>query len=458
MVTDNHQLLFAERALLADGWADDVVFAIGADGRIASIEPGAPATGARRLGGPVVPAVANLHSHAFQRAMAGLTEVAGQGDDSFWTWREEMYRLVSLLTPDDVMAIAAKLQIELLKGGFGRVAEFHYLHHGTDGRPYVEPAEMSLAILRAAEMSGIGLTLLPVFYAHSDFGGVAPTSGQRRFIHDVDGFLTLLHGLVVPCRSAGVRLGLAFHSLRAVTGDEIAAIMRAVPEHAPIHIHVAEQEREVAASIAHSGRRPVERLYDIADVDERWCLIHATHVTETEVAMIAGSGAVAGLCPTTEADLGDGIFPASDFLASGGCFGIGTDSHVATSVADELRLLEFGQRLRDRRRNRLAGRPGASVGRTLFEGVLAGGIRAAGTQGSGLSVGAPADMVVLDSRSPYLASVEGDAIVDRWIFGGIGPAVRDVMIGGRWLIEDGRHAQEEEIDRAFAAALARLKA
>ncbi|WP_026791193.1 formimidoylglutamate deiminase [Pleomorphomonas oryzae] len=458
MVTDNHQLLFAERALLADGWADDVVFAIGADGRIAAIEQGAPATGAKRLGGPAVPAIANLHSHAFQRAMAGLTEVAGQGEDSFWTWREEMYRLVSLLTPDDVVAIAAKLQVELLKGGFGRVAEFHYLHHGTDGRSYEEPAEMSLAILRAAEMSGIGLTLLPVFYAHSDFGGVAPTSGQRRFIHDVDGFLILLHGLVAPCRSAGARLGQAFHSLRAVTGDEIAAVMRAVPEHAPIHIHVAEQEREVAASIAHSGRRPVERLYDIADIDERWCLIHATHVTEAEVAMIAHSGAVAGLCPTTEADLGDGIFPASDFLAAEGRFGIGTDSHVANSVADELRLLEYGQRLRDRRRNRMAGRPGASVGRTLFDRALAGGARAAGLSGSGFSVGAPADIVVLDGRSPYLASLEGDAILDRWIFGGIGSAVRDVMVGGRWLIEDGRHAKDEEIDRAFAATLQRLKA
>lgn len=458
MVADNHQLLFAERALLADGWARDVVFAVGGDGRIVALDRGVSAGKAKRLAGPVVPALANLHSHAFQRAMAGLTEVAGQGDDSFWTWREEMYRLVSLLTPDDAVAISAKLQIELLKGGFGRVAEFHYLHHGADGRSYAEPAEMSLAILRAAELSGIGLTMLPVFYAHSDFGGAAPTAGQRRFIHDVDGFLTLLHGLVAPCRSVGARLGLAFHSLRAVTGDEIAAIMKAVPEHAPIHIHVAEQEREVAASIAHSGRRPVERLYDMADVDERWCLVHATHVTDAEVSMIAQSGAVVGLCPTTEADLGDGIFPASDFLAADGRFGIGTDSHVATSVADELRILEYGQRLRDRRRNRMAGRPGASVGRSLFDRALAGGARAAGMAEAGLSVGAPADLVVLDDRSPYLASVEDDAVLDRWIFGGIGPAVRDVMIGGRWLVEDGRHAKDEEVDRAFAATLRRLKA
>lgn len=458
MVTDNHQKLFAERALLADGWADDVVMTIGANGRIADLQSGGSSVGAQRLRGPVVPAMANLHSHAFQRAMTGLTDVAGQGDDSFWTWREEMYRLVSLLTPEDVTAIAAKLQVELLKGGFGRVAEFHYLHQGVDGRPYANPAEMSLAVLNATETTGIGLTLLPVFYAHSDFGGAAPTAGQRRFIHDVDGFLTLLHGLVSPCRSAHARLGVAFHSLRAVTGDEIAAIMKTVPSHAPVHIHVAEQEREVAASIAHSGRRPVERLYDIAGIDERWCLIHATHVTETEMALIAQSGAIVGLCPTTEADLGDGIFPASDFLAADGSFGVGTDSHVGTSVADELRILEYGQRLRDRRRNRMAGGPGSSIGRTLFDCALAGGAHASGIAEAGLSVGAPADLVVLDGRSPYLASVAEDAILDRWIFGGIGSVVRDVMVGGRWVVEDGRHTKDEEIDHAFAATLQRLKA
>lgn len=458
MVADNHQKLFAERALLADGWADDVVVTIGSDGMVADIQSGGSPGGAQRLGGPVIPAMANLHSHAFQRAMTGLTDVAGQGDDSFWTWREEMYRLVSLLTPEDVTAIAAKLQVELLKGGFGRVAEFHYLHQGADGRPYANPAEMSLAMLNAAETSGIGLTLLPVFYAHSDFGGVAPTAGQRRFIHDVDGFLTLLHGLVGPCRSSGARLGLAFHSLRAVTGDEIAAVMKTVPDHAPVHIHVAEQEREVAASVSHSGRRPVERLYDIAGIDDRWCLVHATHVNETELALIAASGAVVGLCPTTEADLGDGIFPASDFLAAEGRFGVGTDSHVGTSVADELRILEYGQRLRDRRRNRMAGGPGSSVGKALFGHALAGGAQACGIATAGLAVGAPADLVVLDGRSPYLSSVEGDAILDRWIFGGIGPVVRDVMVGGGWVIEDGRHNQDEEIDRAFAATLHRLKA
>lgn len=449
---------FAETALLTSGWARDVLIAVDDDGRIASIHPDATPAGAERLSGPVVPALTDLHSHAFQRAMAGLTDVAGGGDDSFWTWRERMYHLVSRLTPEDVEAVAAKLQVDLMKGGFGRVVEFHYLHHSTDGRPYDDSAEMSLRILAAAETSGIGLTLLPVFYAHSDFGGAAPTAGQRRFIHDVDGFLTLLHRLVQPCRAANTRLGLAIHSLRAATGDEIANILDSVPDHAPVHIHVAEQEREVEASLAHSGRRPVERLYDLADVDDRWCLVHATHVSPAEVDLIAASGAVAGLCPTTEADLGDGVFPAGDFLAAGGRFGVGTDSHVATTVVEELRFLEYSQRLVERRRNRMATGPGASVSRSLFDATLRGGAQAAGLSLAGLQAGAPADLVVLDGASPYLAGEADDAILGRWLFGGIGQVVRDVMVGGRWTVRDGRHARDREIDAAFAAILARLRA
>lgn len=455
MSGSSKQSYFAERALTADGWARDVRISV-ADGRIAALETGAAAGEAIRLAGPVLPALANLHSHAFQRAMAGLSNVAGPGDDSFWTWRDEMYRLVGRLTPEDVAAIAAKLDVELLKGGFGRVTEFHYLHHGPEGRPYDDPAEMSAAILAAAETTGIGLTLLPVFYAHSDFGGAAPTAGQRRFVHDVDGFLTLIDRLAEPCRTAGARLGLAIHSLRAATGDEMSAILEAVPDQAPVHIHIAEQLREVEASLAHSGRRPVERLFDLTTVDERWCLVHATHVTADEVAMIVGSGAVAGLCPTTEADLGDGLFPAVDFLAAGGRLGVGTDSHVGTTVAEELRLLEYGQRLADRRRNRLALRPGASVGRTIFDAAITGGVQASGVAGGGLAVGAPADLVVLDGASPYLATVDGDRIIDRWLFGGAGNLVRDVFVGGKQVISEGRHALDDAIDKAFVAALRRV--
>ncbi|HEV7308914.1 formimidoylglutamate deiminase [Ensifer sp.] len=450
--------IFAERALLPGGWAENVAVTLDASGRIAAIETGsAPAEGDERVTGPLVPAIANLHSHAFQRAMAGLAEVAGSGDDSFWTWREEMYRTVGLVSPDDVEAIAAKLYMEMLKGGFGHVAEFHYLHHQADGTPYADPAEMSLRILSAARTTGIGLTHLPVFYAHANFGGVDPNPGQRPFLHDPDRFLALLQRLEPLCREQGHTLGYAIHSLRAATPEEMRTILDAAPVAGPIHIHVAEQTKEVEDSLAWSGRRPVEWLLDEMPVDQRWCAIHATHLTESERQRLARSGAVAGLCPATEANLGDGIFPAVEFIAEGGVFGIGTDSHVATSVAEELRLLEYGQRLRDRRRNRLATRPGASIGRTIFDAALKGGAQASGQQTSGITVGARADFVVLDGDNPYIAAASGNQILDRWLFALGGESVRDVMVAGAWKIRNGRHDREEEIDRAFARVLMKLK-
>ncbi|AWI58587.1 formimidoylglutamate deiminase [Sinorhizobium fredii] len=450
--------LFAEQALLSTGWAENVVISIDSDGCIAAVEAGqAPAPGDGRAAGPVVPAMPNLHSHAFQRAMAGLAEVAGSGDDSFWTWREAMYRTVGLVDPDDVEAIAAKLYVEMLKGGFGRVVEFHYLHHTADGTPYADPAEMSLRIVNAAQAAGIGLTHLPVFYAHANFGGVAPNPGQRPFLHDPDRFLALLERLVPACAEAGAELGYAIHSLRAATPDEMRRILGAAPISGPVHIHVAEQTREVEDCLAWSGRRPVDWLLDEMPVDQRWCAIHATHMTAAETERLAKSGAIAGLCPATEANLGDGIFPATDFLAAGGRFGIGTDSHVATSVAEELRLLEYGQRLRDRRRNRLASGPGASVGRTIFDAALTGGAQAAGLGTSGIKAGARADLVVLDGANPYIAAASGNQILDRWLFALGGEAVRDVMIAGQWKIRNGHHDREEDIDRAFGRVLTKLK-
>ena len=447
-------------ALLPGGWARNVAIEVGADGRIASIAPDAAQTDGERLRGPVVPALANLHSHAFQRAMAGLAERAGPGDDSFWTWRDEMYRTVGLMTPDDIEAVATKLYVEMLKGGFSRVAEFHYLHHGAAGTPYADPAETSLRILAAAAKAGIGLTHLPVFYAHSNFGGAAPSAGQRPFLNDVDGFLALLQRLQPACREAGAVLGLALHSLRAATPDEIRAILAAESTGGPIHIHVAEQEREVEECLAWSGRRPVEWLLDEMDVDQRWCAIHATHMTPGETERLAASGAVAGLCPATEANLGDGLFPATSYRAAGGRFGIGTDSHVATSVAEELRTLEYGQRLRDRRRNRLVAGPGASVGRTLFDAALAGGAQACGSAVSGLQVGAPADLVVLDGDHPFVAAAadvgKGDTLLDRWFFAA-SDLVRDVLVAGRFQIRDRRHAEDEAIDAAFLRTLRRLR-
>ncbi|WEX89300.1 formimidoylglutamate deiminase [Sinorhizobium garamanticum] len=458
MATFPVQRLFAERALLPSGWAENVAITLDGRGAITSVTSGQSiAEGDERLSGPVVPAIANLHSHAFQRAMAGLAEVAGTGDDSFWTWREEMYRTVGLVDPDDVEAIAAKLYMEMLKGGFGRVVEFHYLHHQADGTPYADPAEMSLRILSAAKATGIGLTHLPVFYAHTNFGGAAPNPGQRPFLHDPDRFLALLDRLGPACSKAGAKLGYAIHSLRAATPDEMRTILDAAPASGPIHIHVAEQTREVDDCLAWSGRRPVEWLLDEMPVDARWCAIHATHMTAEETKRLAASGAVAGLCPATEANLGDGIFPAVEFIAEGGRVGIGTDSHVATSIAEELRLLEYGQRLRDRRRNRLAAGPGASVGRSIFEAALAGGAQAAGLDAPGIKAGAHADLVVLDGANPYIAAASGNQLLDRWLFALGGETVRDVMVAGQWKIRNGRHDREEDIDRAFGRVLTKLK-
>ncbi|PWE54776.1 formimidoylglutamate deiminase [Metarhizobium album] len=449
--------LFCRQILLPEGWASDVVLGIGGDGRITSVGPCSEAAGTpEEAAGPVVPALQNLHSHAFQRAMAGLAEIAGSTDDSFWTWRDTMYRLVGRMSPDDIEAVAAKLYSELLKGGFGHIVEFHYFHHAAGGRHYANPAETSLRIIRAAKATGIGLTHLPVFYAHAGFGGTEPGEGQRPFIHDIDQFLSLLDALQPECAAASATLGLAIHSLRAATPDEMRTILAAEKTGGPIHIHVAEQEREVEDCIAWSGRRPVEFLLDEMPVDDRWCAIHATHMTADETARLARSGAVAGLCPATEANLGDGIFPATDFAALGGAYGVGTDSHVATTVAEELRLLEYGQRLRDRRRNRLATGAGASVGRTVFDATLKGGAQAAGLGSSGIHVGARADLVVLDGNDPFIGTAKDDQILDRWLFALGNGAVRDVMAAGQWVVREGRHNQEESIDSAFREVLARL--
>ncbi len=451
--------LHAETMLLPGGWARNVAVSIDADGIIAGITPDAvPDAGDMRAAGPVVPPLANLHSHAFQRVMAGLAEVSGAGNDSFWTWREEMYRTVGLVSPDDIEAIAAKLYVELLKGGFGRIAEFHYLHHAADGTPYADPAETSLRIVAAAQKTGLRLTHLPVFYAHANFGGAPANPGQKPFLHDVDRFLALLDRLAPVCRSAEAVLGLAIHSLRAATPDEMHAILSAARTSGPIHIHVAEQTREVEDCIAWSGRRPVEWLLDEMPVDARWCAIHATHMTAGETGRLARSGAVAGLCPATEANLGDGIYPAVEYQAAGGRFGIGTDSHIATTVAEELRTLEYGQRLRDRGRNRMARAADTSTGRSLFEAALAGGAQATGHGKAGIQPGAKADFVVLDGANPYIAGATGDRILDRWIFAGLDRPVRDVMIAGDWRIRDGCHADDAAIDTAFLKVLSKLAA
>ena len=396
-----------------------------------------------------LPGMVNLHSHAFQRGMAGLAERAAAGEDSFWTWRDVMYRFLLRLTPDDVEAIAAMAYVEMLEAGYTRVVEFHYVHHDIDGRPYANIAEMAERIAAAAAATGIGLTLLPVLYSHGGFGGQPAASGQHRLINDFDQFLKLHEASDKSLAQLPTAvLGFAPHSLRAVTLQQLTDALACIPE-GPVHIHVAEQEKEVADCLTWSHKRPVEWLLDAVPVDQRWCLIHATHMTAGELRRVAASGAVVGLCPITEANLGDGIFPAVDYCNLQGRFGIGTDCNVLISLAEELRTLEYGQRLRDRRRNRLA-HPGMSIGRALFDAALSGGRQAAG------STPTPADQVLLDRTRVELAGRSGDTIVDAWIFASARPLIADVIVDGRRVVEGGRHIIRETAEARFAKVMARL--
>ncbi|MBI6907420.1 formimidoylglutamate deiminase [Pseudomonas palleroniana] len=445
---------FAERALLPNGWANDVRLEVGADGLLTKVEVNARADAAERLRGPVLAGMPNLHSHAFQRAMAGLAEVAGNPNDSFWTWRDLMYRMVGKINPDQLHVIARQLYIEMLKAGYTSVAEFHYVHHDASGQPYADRTELSRQISQAAASSGIGLTLLPVLYTHAGFGGQAPNDGQRRFINSTENYLDLQARLKpILATQPAQALGLCFHSLRAVTPQQISAVLAASDKTCPVHIHIAEQQKEVDDCLAWSGKRPLQWLYDNVEVDERWCLVHATHADADEVKRMAQSRAIAGLCLTTEANLGDGIFPAVDFLAQGGRMGIGSDSHVSLSVVEELRWLEYGQRLRDQRRNRLYRSDQPMVGRTLFDAALDGGTQALGQPIGRLEVGKRADWIVLDGSDPYLATAIEDGILNRWLFAGGDRQVRDVLVNGKWVVRDGHHAGEEESSRAFTQVL-----
>jgi len=449
--------VFLAEALLPEGWASNVRLVI-QSGLIASVQPdAAPEPGDERhaIG---IPGLPNLHSHAFQRGMAGLSEVHGPASDSFWTWREVMYRFLAAMTPDDVEAVSAQAYVEMLEGGFTRVGEFHYLHHAPDGQPYADPSEMAQRVGAAAVTSGIGLTLLPVFYAHGGFGGLLPAPGQRRFVNDLDGFARLLEASRgVVSRLAGGTLGVAPHSLRAVTPEQLAAVVSLAPE-APVHIHVAEQLREVEDCLAWSGARPVEWLLDHAPVDGRWCPIHATHMTPNETARLAATRAVAGLCPMTEANLGDGIFPGVDWLTARGRYGVGTDSNASADVAQELRQLEYAQRLGQRGRNLMAAEAGASTGWTLFDTALTGGAAALGVGPPGLRVGAAADLVTLQAGHPNLVHRRDDWLLDGWIFGAGRSAVDCVWVRGRRQVADGRHVARDAVAIRYAAAMRRLMA
>lgn len=446
-----------EQALLPGGWARDVRLSL-ADGLVADVATDVtPDPRDERY--PVgLPGLCNVHSHAFQRGMAGLAERRGPGADTFWTWREVMYRFLDRLGPDDIESIAELAYAEMLESGFTRVGEFHYLHHDGSGRAYANPPELAERIVAAAASAGIGLTLLPVFYAHGGFGGVPANEGQRRFVTTTGAFADLLEG----SRKAAAALpdavvGVAPHSLRAVTPDELAEVC-AMALTGPIHIHAAEQVREVEDCLGWSGARPVEWLMDNAAVDERWSLIHATHLTHAEIARLAGSSAIAGLCPVTEANLGDGIFPAQAYLRAGGRFAVGTDSNVLIDPARELEMLEYAQRLAHRRRNVLSLAEGQSTGAGLFGAALAGGAQSLGVAHVGLCPGAAADIVALDTGHPSLVGRSRDQLIDGWIFAAGAGAVTTVWRRGQRWVENGRHKDKARIVERYRRTLARLLA
>ncbi|MBO0662287.1 formimidoylglutamate deiminase [Jiella sp. MQZ9-1] len=439
--------LFAQRALLEGQWARNVRIEI-SNGKIAAIAPGVRALPGDDTHAVLIAGMPNLHSHAFQRAMAGLAEVRGPSADSFWIWRKVMYQVALAMTADQMEAVAAQLYMEMLEAGFTRVGEFHYLHHDRDGAPYGDIGEHAARIAAASVSAGINLTLLPVFYAHSGFGGAAPIEGQRRFINSLDGFAALMDSSSrIVDQLQGGRLGLALHSLRAVAPDEVQALLATFGQ-GPVHIHVAEQLKEVDDCIAWSGVRPVEWLLANSPVDDRWCLIHATHMTDDETACLAARGAIAGLCPITEANLGDGVFPASSFLEAGGRFGIGSDSNISISVAHELRQLEYSQRLVRRARNVIAD-AGQSTGRKLFDRALSGGAAALGAKG-GLNVGADADLVSLNVDAVFAKN--DDQVLDHWIFAD-GVTVDCVWAGGAKRVAGGRHVERAHIQARFRATM-----
>ena len=448
-------LHFAQ-VLLPTGWADNVRISIDAAGTISAVETDLP--GANH--GCLLPGMANLHSHAHQRAMAGLAERAGNSDDSFWTWRKIMYQFLQSIQPEHLHAIASQLYVEMLKSGYTRVAEFQYLHHQSNGQHYANPAEMSLQTLQAAQDIGLGITNLPVHYQFGGFGEQPLGQQQQRFANDPELFLRIIDELKGASANDGnVITGMATHSLRAVGKQGFSEVLLSLQEDEtlPIHIHIAEQIKEVEDCIAWSGCRPVEYLLSNFDVDKHWCLIHATHLTEGETHAAANSGAVVGICPSTEGNLGDGFFNAVEYLKYNGVFGIGSDSHISVSPTEELRWLEYGQRLVHQSRNVLAGGYGQSTGRTLFDKAAAGGAQACGHNSGEVAVGKRADFVVLDTDHPLLYERSGDELLDSWIFSGNSNVVRDVYVGGQHVIQNGHHAREAVIADRFKSTLKTLR-
>lgn len=446
--------LFFRTALTAKGWQDGVAISVDRNGDISDLEYGVSSPSAWD-GDIALPGVPNLHSHGFQRGMAGLAEHAVPGQNSFWSWRETMYRFVQNLEPEQLSAITALAYAEMLESGFTSVAEFHYLHNQKDGTSYADPGEMASGVIAAAQATGIGLTLLPVFYAHSDFGGAEPNPGQRRFVNSIDNFQTLIASCQRALRDCDGVVGVAPHSLRAVRTEDLGRI--ASLAEGPVHIHIAEQTKEVERCLEWSGKQPVDLLFEATDINSRWCLIHATHASNAEYSKIARSKAVVGLCPITEANLGDGLFDLPGFLELGGRIGVGSDSNILISATEELRWLEYGQRLQARSRNIISGEIHSS-GASLFHHMCRGGAQACGRRIGSLEPEMRADIVVLKSKAASFAHRTDDSLLDSWIFACPAREVDSVWVGGVQVVCDGWHVHRAEIEKKFRAATDRLLA
>lgn len=448
--------LFAHYALLPQGWASNVRLHWNETGDLNLVEQDAALQPHENQAQFVLPGMTNLHSHAFQRAMAGMTEMAGEGKDSFWTWRDLMYRYALHITPEQIQTIAAQLYAECLRHGYTAVCEFHYLHRDQDGSFYARPAEMAERVMAAAEQTGMGISMLPVLYSYADFGEQALRHDQRRFSTDVAEIMQLIEALEGK-RNAQVEVGVAPHSLRAASISQIRELVAALPAARPIHIHIAEQQKEVDACIAYSGKRPVELLLNSGLVNQRWCLVHATHLNKAELQGIAASGAVAGICTTTEGNLGDGFFDLPDYIAAAGHFGVGSDSHVSQSPVEELRWLEYGQRLRLQGRNIASIAGQRKVGDFLYQAALQGGAQASGRKLGQLSVGYRADIVVLDDQHPNLAGIASADVLNTWVFAGNDNLVRDVYVGGKKIVQAGQHKNQTEIQLSYANCMRQLR-
>ena len=451
--------LFAEHALTPEGWAINVRVTLDQHGRIATVESGVePNPDDQNLRNRILlPALSNLHSHSFQRAMSGLTEKRLEKRDSFWSWRELMYSFLERLNPEQIEAIASLVFMEMLECGYASVGEFHYVHHQRGGKHYENIAETSCRIITAARKAGIGLTHLPVFYMQGGLNGKKLAEGQLRFGNDLEQFLRILDQTQASLRDApeDQLLGMAPHSLRAVSQEALEKIVESRSS-GPVHIHIAEQLKEVEEIQTHFGARPVEWLLENVAVDSRWCLIHATHMTQEETQNLAKSGAVVGLCPITEANLGDGVFDGSGLLLSGGKYGIGSDSNVRISLTEELRLLEYSQRLVRKERNVMTNEEG-SVGRALYSDALAGGAQALGRKSGSIAPGYWADLLTLDSEALTLCDCTEDEILDRWIFSGDDSIVCDVWSAGRQMVSDGRHILHNEIERRYRSVIQEIR-